>query len=67
MSKLAAAVFLLVLAGCATQSNPPYAADVTACVNQGFTTGTSAYRACINDRIASYDERSNRWRIEQSN
>lgn len=66
MSNISAVVILLVLAGCATQSNPPFAVDEAACAKVSRA-GTAEYRQCIADRTAAYDERSNRWRVEQSN
>ncbi|MFN4163009.1 MAG: hypothetical protein ACK4GK_00435 [Ferrovibrio sp.] len=66
MSNISALAILLVLAGCAAQSNPPFAVDETVCATAGRP-GTSEYRQCIADRVSAYDERSNRWRVEQSN
>ncbi len=66
MSNISALAILLVLAGCAAQSNPPFAVDEAACATAARP-GTTEYRQCIADRVAAYDERSNRWRVEQSN
>lgn len=66
MSNISAVVILLVLAGCAAQSNPPFPVDEAACAKVGRA-GTAEYRQCIADRVAAYDARSNRWRVEQSN
>jgi hypothetical protein len=66
MSNISTVLIFLVLAGCATQSNPPFAVDEAACA-QVSQAGTTEYRQCIADRVAAYDERSNRWRVEQSN
>ena len=66
MSNISSVVILLVLAGCAAQSNPPFPVDQAACVKLSRA-GTAEYRQCSTDRVTAYDERSNRWRVEQSN
>lgn len=66
MSNISSVVIFLVLAGCAAQSNPPFPVDQAACVKLSRA-GTAEYRQCITDRVTAYDERSNRWRVEQSN
>lgn len=63
----AAIVLMAVVAGCASQSRQPYAADRGACLQRGYAEGSPQYKACLEEYEAIYDERSNRWRVEQSN
>ncbi len=68
MLKLAASLALVaVVSGCASQSRQPYSVDKAACVRQGYAEGSPGYRSCLEHYEAIYDERSNRWRVEQSN
>jgi hypothetical protein len=68
MSKLLAAFALVAVAsGCASQSQQPYESDKAACIQRGYAVGSPEYTACLQRFDNIYDERSNRWRVEQSN
>lgn len=63
----AAVVLMAVVSACASGSRQPYAVDKAACVQRGYVEGSQQYKVCLEQYEAIYDERSNRWRVEQSN
>lgn len=56
-----------ILSACTVQRNILYESDKAACTQRGYSAGSAEYKACLEQFEVLYEERSNRWRVEQSN
>ena len=61
------ASLMAILSACTVQRNVTYESDKAACTQRGYSAGSAEYKACLEQFEALHEERSNRWRVEQSN